>query len=1045
MNALWIIDLTESQNAIKAFYDSFWQAFLDNQKDPNYPVGKREPWFHISTPEQLGLTINDNDSPQDISDKIYSAVRKADNLINPQNGMIKYDFANQNELNRILVILIGDTNTTDTQRFFLPLATSLKYDTQQPTHWNPTGNVYFYGMLYRRQEVASGNFLQDNEKAFLNQMHNIQNVWNTFNHVLFFEKPETQKDEAIKNMALASLHLAFEDSHDHHVLRKYENRATIPTYLNAGASGIYFEREVENDREAFVTGHTLLDAFVNSTDKEFYNLDAAKERAKNISVFKNNELDEHNLYRKLSANMPELDTKDFDVEMPISPGSPQVRKVWPRYYDSQNGYIANVKAKLVNNVKLALAIHEHEYLKQLANNQLDWIKAQSAAIENGIFDVFDDEHPDTHCSMNQAIEVAKQAEILAAKQTLSIENIRLEEDGLPLRPIKIPKRYQKAYDTAQINGEKSTQAVLNELDKMLRRHPVFMFSTFSRALLIAIILFAYFLFISPIAAAILFVAAIAAYFVHYRWFMNNLRSLQDRYVAISLYELNNKLLLNYKNAIHKSQSDIRDYCKWNWEKRLAMLRNNLGVFIPKSYHFEPFDEFQPLLTDNLIIDPREKFQKVVRNDEKPNNEPLMKPGAFDDIALLKDLPNFDVALSWSANSKSVLDLDNADKQRLIYDLMKQTAQVPQRLEENLDPAKMVVNTGGSVTLMLDVSGSMCGKPLDDLKQAVNDLKDKFGDSVRWVAFASQATLDTDVDNDIDKAYASCGGGTAYVPALDLLMTANQKGQIELEKLVIISDGEPFDVEESRNKILELGCEVDVIYIGNGNEAFLKELAESTGGTLQQVDDVKSANIQTVVAEGIATSFKLGQAGNFPFGDLLRKSALKECMLALLIFTKDIMVSGHKSIEATIADNGNNAGLINWLQQRAKICTTNPGAVLDSTDILLKSSGIEQERMCQMLQSLCPAFSNNADNIRRYKLVTPVDHIGDKSYSPDSPDILLTQLHIQPLKGIGDLAWSFDAFNDKQINSDPRFDMLFRSYFNFNPNYTFVNIFNQPIA
>ena len=50
-----------------------------------------------------------------------------------------------------------------------------------------------------------------------------------------------------------------------------------------------------------------------------------------------------------------------------------------------------------------------------------------------------------------------------------------------------------------------------------------------------------------------------------------------------------------------------------------------------------------------------------------------------------------------------------------------------------------------------------------------------------------------------------------------------------------------------------------------------------------------------------------------------------------------------------------------------------------------------------------------------------------------------------LKGIGDLAWSFDAFNDKQINSDPKFDMLFRSYFNFNPNYTFVNIFNQPIA
>lgn len=1045
MNALWIIDLTESQNAIKAFYDSYWAAFLDNQKDPDYPASKRQPWFYVATPDDLGLTVEESDNAQAIADKIYAAVRKGDNLINPDNGLIKYDFKSQNELNRTIVILIGDTQSESTRRFFLPLATSLKVDTQQPSHWNTTPNTYFYGMVYRRAEVASGHFLQDSEKAFLNQMHNIQNGWKTFDHVLFFEKPETQRDEAIKSMALASLHLAFEDSYKDRVLKKYSNRTPVPTYLNAGVSGIFFEREVHNEREAFITGHTLLDAFVNSKDKEFYDLDAAKQRAADISVFKNKELDENNLYRKFSAKMPTLDTTKFDVKMPIKPGSFRIRQVWPRYFDRDNGYIANLKARLVNNVKLELEIFKHEYLERLAENQLEWIKVQSTAIEDGIFGVFDDEHPDAHCSMHQAIEVAKQAENLAAKQTKSVENIQLHDaDGNPLKPIPIPERYQKAYKTAEINGERSTHTILLQLDRMLRRHPVFMFSMFSRALLAGIILASLFLFSKPLVAALLFFAPFVVYLWQYRRYMNTLKSLQDRYIAISLYNLNNELLHNYRNAIHKSQSDIRDYCKWNWEKRLEMLRGNLGVIVPKAFHFKPFNDFQPLLTDNLVIETKEKVYKTGKKENKPKDAPMIMSGQFDQIPLLEHLPNFDVKLSWDNRTKSVTDLNNSDKQRLIYELMKQTADVPQRLEENLDPVKMVMQTGFSnITLMLDVSGSMSGQPLEDLKAAVQTLKDKFGDSVRWVAFASEAKLDCEVGDSIDEAERVCGGGTDYTPAFERIIQARDKGEIELGKLVIISDGCPGDISESQQKVLELGCVVDVIYIGEGNQQFLQELAESTGGTLQQVSDVQQANIETVVEDGIATGFKLGQAGNFPFGTLLKKSAIKECMKAIHIYTKDILLSGNTSIEAMIAANGSDKGLTNWMDKNAQTCTMNPGAIVSPTDILLKSSGIDQQALCTKLHSLKTTVAAEQDDITQYKLVTPVKHISDSTYQPDSPDILLTQLHIQPLSGISDLAWTIDANNDKQLNSDTRFDLLFRAYFG--QQFVFTNIYNQPIA
>lgn len=1045
MNALWIIDLTESENAVKAFYDSYWAAFLENQKDPEYPQNRREPWFYISTAEDLGLTVGNGDNVDNIRRKIDGVVSRAGNLINPTNGLIKYPF--NPPVNRIIVAILGDIKTLCTRRFFLPLATSLRNDTKKPMHWNPTLNVYFYGMLYRREEVATGQHMTNEEKAFLNQMQNIQQACRTFDHVLFFEKPEEKKSEAINNMALASLHLAWEDSREMRVLHTYSDRDAIPTFLNAGASGIFFEQEVQNDREAFLLGHTLLEPFVNSDTPVFYNFDAAKIRAEGISTFRNHELDELNLYGSLSAKMPTLDTSKFDIESPVSPGSFQVGEVWPRYFGSKDGYIANLKAKLVNKVKFDLSVYEHECLERIAANQVEWMKTQTKAVDDGIFGLFDDERPDAHCSMRQAIEVARQAEVLARKKThKKAEEISIVgDDGLTVTPVPMPEQYEKAFKTAQLGNENVTEKeVLDELDLKLRRHPVFMFSMFSRALLLSIILGAFFLFSQPIVSAVLFLIPVVAYFLIYRRYMNMLKSLRERYVGVCLHKLNERLVEHYREVICKLQNDIAEYCKWYHEERLAMLRNNLGVMVPKEFHFRLFEDFQPLLTDNLKINANNDVKHVSRNEGEVQEVPAMTSGKFDNIPLLRAVPNFNVNLSWEAQPKSVMDLTDEDKMRLIRELMAREAYVSDYMEAGLEPAKMVSKMRGDLTLMLDVSGSMCGEPHEALKEAVNELKAQYGDDkVRWVAFGNRAAMDKDplVNDDLDRAEAVCGGGTMYGPAFDLLMEANKKNLLQLGKLVIISDGCPFDTEPARQKILELGCVVDVIYIGGGDQNYLRELAESTGGQMVQVQDVQQATIKAEVENGIAIGFQVGDAGHFPFGELLRKSATRGCMTALLGYCKDTMVSSTICIEGLVASNGNPAGLQNWIVNHAKMSAMNYGVLQQPMDVHVKSSGIQQNSMCQILQQADCPFTG--EHTARYKLVTPVAHIGDPDYVPDSPDILLTQLHIQPLSGIKDLAWTFDPNNDMQIGNEERFDLLFKSYFA--SNYRFVNIYEHPIA
>ncbi len=1008
MDALWIIDLTESEEVVKDFYTSYWNAFLENQTDAQDLESRRQPWFAVSSTKDLGWDCDTTLLQQ----KVNRVMAKANQLIDVHNGLIKYDFP---QPDRIIVVFMGDIQSDETQRYWLPLSVNLKQNTLSVNRWNTTPNVSFYGFLYRRKEVSHGTDLTSKEKAFLNQLHNIQNHQKVFDNVLFFEKSMQEKPEAIKMMALASLHLGCGNGNGE-VLKEYWNWNQPPVYLNASASGVFFEKGVQNEREAFLLGHTLMDAFVNGDGPEFLNEDAAKQYAANISVFRNNDLSSNNLYASLSNDMPEFDTNHFRFEAPIKPGSLKVHEVWNRYFNRKDGYIANLKKNLVNTVKLDIATFEKKYVDRLAEHQMLWLQEKSKAIEDGLFNLFAKENPDRYCSLHQAINVAKCAEEEARRKITKSSDISLvDEDGKLIRPIPIPKRYKDAYKTAVELNEKSANDVLNDLDRKLRKHPVFMFSMFSRALLLGILLCTFFVFSYPLLAAGVLLLPILVYFLVYRRYMNVLHSLIDQYIALSLEKLNDRLEDAYKEAISKSQNQVAEYCKWNWEKRLENLRHNLGVFIPKDFSFKAFSAFQPLVVDNLEIAIGDKYIKMQQDDSKVSAKPAMSSGAFDKKNLLNEIPGFNVKCG--ENSKSIMDLDEADKRYLIQNLMGCTADVFNHMEEVLDPAKMVLRMTSAVTLMLDVSGSMFGPPHDDLKQIVADLKAKFDNRVRWVAFANSAILDKDSHEDLDEAQQLCGGGTEYVPAFELIKNCVDKGDLDMGKLIIISDGCPWDTEESKRKILELGCLVDVIYIGGGNQNYLRELAESTGGKLIVVDDIKNAHIDKDVEAGITTGFKLGDEGKFSFGELLKKSAIKACMKALYGYSVKTMVINDACIEQMLAAYGASDGIRYWIDKVAPLCSLNSGATPINISVFCKSSGINQGAMEKKFQD-CQVVERTLHQFKHFDL-------GNVS----SPDLLVTLLNILPLQnGLRDLAWTIDTNEEFLLANDDEYNQWFQKVF-----------------
>ena len=134
-----------------------------------------------------------------------------------------------------------------------------------------------------------------------------------------------------------------------------------------------------------------------------------------------------------------------------------------------------------------------------------------------------------------------------------------------------------------------------------------------------------------------------------------------------------------------------------------------------------------------------------------------------------------------------------------------------------------------VVLLLDTSGSMDSpadspgeRRIDALRGVVATLRQKQL-AFRQLSFNSDFMW-TDI-------VPEPSGGTNLSGALDFV------GQIKPEHLIIVSDGEPDSPDAAMASAKKLSCKIDVFFVGpkgSPGDAFLKQLATSTGGTSEAV-------------------------------------------------------------------------------------------------------------------------------------------------------------------------------------------------------------------
>lgn len=1063
MNPLWIIDLTGTTNVVASFFQEFWEAYKTNSGVYT------PPWYYITNAEELGIQkkdSNDGSSLITIKKTIHDIIENHSKLLTVDIGGLKkkiqYPF--ESSPNVLNVVFVGDISSIYTQQYFHLLAAELRVLLLDEDHkWTNIPNVFFYGMLYRPETVTIGGNLTEIEKVFLHQLHNLSALninARPYNNILFFQSQESEKIEMIKAMSLSALHLTYGDEN---VLSHFQKDGNIKTFLSAGVAGVYFEQTVQNQQEAFLLGHTLMDAFINNSSDVFLNKEVASRYVDSEPEFLDNSLSESHILKELISNTDNIHYDKLIFEADVTPGNWSLKKVWKNYY---NDFILNLKKDIVNKTRFELLSIEEFYKEKVVENQVKWINEKTKEIEDSVFNVFKSDSPQPQCSLHQASEVVIQCK----ERITSLQNYyeNNKDSGIKISdssnktekkytPFILTDEYQKALEVSLESNPKNEKGninekvVLDQLESQLKTHPVFLLSMLLRALLIGVMLIFTGIplvkFLSPniinlellsnntyVLGFILFLFPILLYFWRYRSYTQRLKSLKEQYIALSLSNLNSRVGEFLKVVISDSYNQLVEFCDWLKDKRIEEgLRQQLGVISPPMFSFQQNDYFQPLLINNVVISEQSKFlikpKNISKDDKLKENSSILTSGKFEGNVLLSKTPDFKVKLKES--DKKLSELTDMDKMELIRNLMAEKAVIFQSIEEQLDLRKMRIASINDKTLLLDVSGSMSGQPLEQLKKVVKELKENYKDKIRWIAFSNEAKSDTDLSDDLERVNEVKSGGTEYVPAFMKVKEMHDKGELSFDKIVIISDGCPGDVDAALLKAKELGKPVDVIYIGSvgdSGETYLKKIAQETGG--QQITVDKASEIEVEVSRGLEIMIKTGDTGNFRFCELLKKGHVEGCAIALQGYGEKIMISAEYSIENILETMGNDAGIKSWFQKSAPTCTIIPGLGYVENKIFFKSTDKKVGK------SQTDLFE---------KRMHPISLSADTNKFPRTPDILASIISVRPLEnGLRDLEWCYSRDKDKQIKNgdDDECYKLFESYFS--SSHSFVNLHNQKI-
>lgn len=896
---LWIIDFNKGSRC-QEFLDRWWRAYGQNAETAPPPD---DLWYYITRAEGKSF--------DDVLDDAGHLT-----LIRDGRDPLIPAFKNKPAPGELNVVFLGDiTDDKLTIPYFHFWAAKLRLALlKEETQWTTVTRVHFYGMLWRPNTAAVAPGVSAKTRGFLQELNMLmkQDVNHTpFRSVAFVESPDRPADKAaaLEKMNLAVLHLSAED-----FLGDDDHRR----FVDLSATGVFYEASVHAEQGEFLLSNALMDKIANSRESEFFNASAAKEFVDGDQVFLDTFACE-TIAGELTDDCPSPDGKTYayDLVPGISPWSTKLKKVWSEYYCD---FIPNYKKNLVNRVKRILQTFSRDYREKLYANQKNTVTRIAGGLQKQVFRIF------TDGSASEYVSLAQAEEILSLYKR-KIQDVASESGDVKITPFAIPSELKNAARQARAEN-RTPQEAMAVLEDKISRHPVAVFALLVRALVLGFLLgFLSWTFLPTlvgqttalIVTAVLGILPLCVSLLKFRAMRIRIEALKQQYVGIMLLRCEEELCKDILECLQVTYQELLQYCDWLKTNKLDFLKEHLSVLSPSEFSF----------IESAVLQPLVKAGNTNANEENVVLIPPVALDAYDDIQLSGSFGR-DTLLSFDASSpmhqisvdgvncdvKAVVK-NNKNLSKLVKQLMDARTRVRRSIER--EATFLSRDVQGKTLLLLDVSGSMSGQPIEGLKKAVHSLEESY--LVEWIAFSDKIEASSFDDNDIDQLHST--GGTCFIPPLTL---AVQKVKEAIyDDIILISDGSPF---ENTEDILEVAYQLqqplNTISIGDSGASVMKELSDKTNGVQIVVNEVK----EIIHWEGkMQAIVQLGENGEFSFGELIAKCHIPGCACAMHGFVSSRILSEAATLPSLITRYPGK-GLYEWAQ------FTRQGSVLSQTaDVL----------------------------------------------------------------------------------------------------------------
>ena len=926
---LWILDFTENGRSAR-FFETWWKAFRENSSEP---VPADDKWFYVSS--CVGRKY------EDILDDAGHLTLQRDGR-DPLIPVFKYKGREEQKV--LNVVFLGDiTDEKNTIPFFHFWATKLRLALlDDETQWTTLRRVHFYGMLWRPNTAAIAPGVSAKTRGFLQELNVLmkQDVNHApFRSISLVESPseKKEKDAAFDKMYLATLQLSAKD---------FIGDNPKHRFLDLSASGVFFEASVQAQQGEFLLSSSLMEKLARSKEAAFYNATAAQEYVDadqdTLECF-----EPQSIVNSLKEDCPTLNSKTyaFNIEPGISPWSTKLKKVWADYYCD---FIPNYKKNLVNRVKRGLKTFARDYREKLYANQKATITSLADLLQKQVFSIFTVPGASKYVGLQQAEKI-----LAAYKQRIH----DLSTGEANILPFGIPDELKGAAKQAQAEN-RTPEDALAVLERKLKNHPVILLSMVFRTLvlggLLAFLAWTYLpLFLGAEAVLGCTIGAgvlpLLMGVLGQRARRIRIESLKQQYIGVMLNKCQEELRDEIVKCLQTTYNEIAEYCKWIQSNKLQFLEEHLSVLTPADFSFEESPVLQPLIKAGKAKPEGEESMVLIPPVSVEDISDEQLTGSFGRQPLLdfgNGIPMHTVNINGVDKDIQEVMKQEATMSDLVKDLMSARASIRQSIER--EAAFTSKDMKGKTRLLLDVSGSMSGEKLEDLKKAVHALGDSY--HVEWIAFDDKVVASSfDEGADIDSLKS--GGGTNYIPALRL---AVEKIQEDLyDDVILISDGCPFEpVDKILDVALQLQQPLNTISIGTGGADVMKELSEKTAGVQIVVDEVK----EIVRWEGkMQAIVQLGEAGEFTFGQLLAKCHIPGCAKALRTFVRSRMRPEAVTLNSLIAGYPGQ-GLEEWAHVTKRSAALSHTANLQEEQYTLgiDEAAVNDEKFCKVLDRMVGA-------------------------------------------------------------------------------------------